>query len=400
MFEVYIKELKELLRDRKTLMFVIALPIFIFPVIFALIGFLMGQATLKAEQEVHTYYIANEAYAPEFAEKMRFHKSFKLSEKTFTTVEEMKEAIRNEELDVGIFIDKDARVAVTEGEQTTWQVVFNDASAINFIFSRVKDAATDFAKLLQAERFTAIGLNDAEQKALLEPILVEKVDTADKRENLGEKIGAFIPYILIPLVLSGAMYPAIDLGAGEKERGTLETLLLTPVTRAELVLGKLLTLLTASIATALITVVSFGFWLSLASSFSNLDKLTSVIGSLSVLELSAVFLLLVPLAVIFSSVMLAISIYARTFKEAQNYMTPFSILVFIPIVVSLMPNMELTFNTAMIPVTNVSLAIKEIIKGTVDYSLVGMIFVATAVLSAGLVALCSYWFKREDVLFR
>ena len=76
MYEVFLKELKELLRDRKTLMFVVALPLLIFPIIFALIGFLASQAALEAKQEVHTYAIVNAQYAEPFAKEVFFHKSF------------------------------------------------------------------------------------------------------------------------------------------------------------------------------------------------------------------------------------------------------------------------------------------------------------------------------------
>ena len=84
--------------------------------------------------------------------------------------------------------------------------------------------------------------------------MLETVNTADEQENIGELIGGFIPYILIPLILTGAMYPAIDIGAGEKERGTLETLLLTPISRFSLVLGKFFTILVTGLITAAITV--------------------------------------------------------------------------------------------------------------------------------------------------
>ena len=106
MFEVFMKELRELLRDKKTLLFVVAMPILVFPIIFGLIGFLMSQATLEAEQKVHTYAIANEAFAPSFAKEMFYHKSFKQTEAVYTTVEEMKQAVRDGKIDVGIIIQQ------------------------------------------------------------------------------------------------------------------------------------------------------------------------------------------------------------------------------------------------------------------------------------------------------
>ncbi|MBB1292102.1 MAG: sodium transport system permease protein [Pseudoalteromonas rhizosphaerae] len=402
MFEVFKKELKELLRDKKTLIFIVALPVAIFPLLFAVMAFISSQATLEAEQKVHTYAIINGEYAQSFTDKVFYHKSFQLykGEHTFNTVAELTEAVKAGIIDMGIFLPADAKQNLDDAKQSQWQVVYNDAKAINFLFDRVKELAEEFGNKLRAEKLLSYGVSVEQQSAIIDPIKVVKVDTADKRENLGEKIGGFIPYLLIPLVLMGATYPAIDLGAGEKERGTLETLLLTPITRTQLVLGKFITLLAASIATTTITVLSMGVWISIAISFIDLDVIKTAFSSLRVLDLALIFIILLPVAAIFSSLALAISIYARSFKEAQNYMTPLSMGVIFPIIVALLPNVELTAKTAFIPVTNVALAIKEIIKGTIDYTLLGLIFLATVIVAGALLAFCVKWFNKEEVLFR
>ncbi|MDN3383672.1 ABC transporter permease [Pseudoalteromonas sp. APC 3358] len=402
MFEVYKKELKELLRDKKTLMFVVLLPVLIFPIIFAIVAFIGTQAALDADQKVNTYVIINGEYAQEFTDKVFYHKSFELynGSKTFNTIEDLRAGVTAGDIDMGIYLPSNAVKTLDSGEQSKWQVVFNDAKSINYLFDRVKELAQEYSDVLQADKLKSFGIEESAHKAILDPIEVVKVDTADKRENLGEKIGAYLPYLLIPLVLMGATYPAIDLGAGEKERGTLETLLLTPITRTELVLGKFITLLTTSIASTTITIVSMGCWVAVALAFADLDFIKTAFGTLAVSDLLMIFLLLLPLAAIFSSLALAISIYARTFKEAQNYMQPLSMVVFFPIIISIMPNMELTAKTAFIPVTNVALAIKDIIKGTVDYTFVGLIFLATVLIAGALLAFCVKWFNREDVLFR
>ncbi|HEA16666.1 MAG TPA: ABC transporter permease [Pseudoalteromonas prydzensis] len=402
MFEVFKKEIRELLRDKKTLIFIVALPVAIFPLLFAVMAFISSQAALEAEQKVNTYAIINGQYAQSFTDKVFYHKSFELykGEQTFTTVAELTEAVRAGTIDMGIYLPSDAKQTLDEAKQSQWQVVYNDAKAINFLFDRVKELAEEFGDDLRIEKLLSYGISEQQQQAIIAPIKVVKVDTADKRENLGEKIGGFIPYLLIPLVLMGATYPAIDLGAGEKERGTLETLLLTPITRTQLVLGKFITLLAASIATTTITVLSMGIWISIAITFVDLAVVKTAFSSLRVLDLALIFIILLPVAAIFSSLALAISIYARTFKEAQNYMTPLSMGVIFPIIVALLPNVELNAKTAFIPVTNVALAIKEIIKGTIDYTLLGLIFLATVIVAGALLAFCVKWFNKEAVLFR
>lgn len=402
MFEVFKKEIKELLRDKKTLIFIVALPVAIFPLLFAVMAFISSQAALEAEQKVNTYAIINGQYAQSFTDRVFYHKSFELykGEQTFTTVAELEQAVKAGIIDMGIYLPSDAKQTLDEAQQSQWQVVYNDSKAINFLFDRVKELAEEFGNNLRTEKLLSYGINEQQQQAIIAPIKVVKVDTADKRENLGEKIGGFIPYLLIPLVLMGATYPAIDLGAGEKERGTLETLLLTPITRTQLVLGKFITLLAASIATTTITVLSMGIWISIAITFVDLAVVKTAFSSLRVLDLALIFIILLPVAAIFSSLALAISIYARSFKEAQNYMTPLSMGVIFPIIVALLPNVELSAKTAFIPVTNVALAIKEIIKGTIDYTLLGLIFLATVVVAGALLAFCVKWFNKEEVLFR
>lgn len=402
MFEVFKKELRELLRDKKTLIFVVAVPVAVFPLIFAVVAFISAQAAMDAEQKVNTYAIVNGDYAPEFTDKVFYHKSFEQYKgtKTFNSVAQLKAAVIAGDIDMGIYLPSNAQQTLNNAQQSKWQVVFNDAKSINFLFQRVKELAQEYSDALQVQKLLSFGIDEATQKAILEPIEVVKVDTADKRENLGEKIGGFLPYLLVPLVLMGATYPAIDLGAGEKERGTLETLLLTPITRTQLVLGKFITLLTTSIASTTITVLSMGVWIALAITFADFEFIKVAFSSLAVSDLLMIFVLLLPLAAIFSALALAISIYARTFKEAQNYMTPLSLGVIFPVIIALMPNVELTVKTAFIPVTNVALAIKEIVKGTVDYTLIGLIFLATAIIAGILLAFCVKWFNREDVLFR
>lgn len=402
MFEVYKKELLELLRDRKTLFFVIALPILIFPLIMGFMAFLSSQATTSEEQKVHNYAIINPHFAPEFSERLFYHKSFKEIKQSapYQSVDDLILAVRENKIDVGIYIPSDAKLAMEAGVQTQWSIVFNDAKTISFLFSRINKLQTEFSDELVTVALAELGIAKDKQQAFLHPIELKKVDTADKRENLGEKLGGIIPYLLIPLILAGAIYPAIDMGAGEKERGTLETLLLTPISRTQLVLGKFFTLLTTSISSAMITVFSLGLWVGIAVSFVEIDVVKQAFASVGLAEFVLIFMLLVPVAAILSSLVLAISIYARSFKEAQNYMGPLNFLVILPMMASIMPNMQLTNTTALIPITNVSLAIKDIIKGTIDVPLMWLIFGSTALIAAALLVACVRWFSKESVLFR
>ncbi len=400
MWQVYLKELTELMRDKKTLIFVILLPIFIFPVIFGIMGLVLSSTTTKAKQEEHRYVIINEQQAPEFATALFYHKNFKKIETNLTTPDELIAAIRAGDFDVAVLIPADFKAKQQQVEQSQWQLIYNQASQLDFMSRYFNELLDEYTGQLQRNSLSALGVDPVKLTAILKPVQVEKLDTAAKRENMGEKFGALVAYILIPLCLLGASYPAIDMGAGEKERGTLETLLICPVSRAAIVLGKFATVLTTGLAGALITVTSFGIWGAIIGSFAGFSVVQEAMGAISLPELLLIFIMIVPTSAIFASLLLAISIYAKTFKEAQNYMSPLSILIFVPLAAAMMPGVELNGKTALIPIMNVALAIKELIKGTADGTMIALIFGATVVLAGALIAFCVHWFQQEKVLFR
>lgn len=400
MWQVYFKELTELMRDKKTLVFVILLPIFIFPVIFGVMGLVLSSTTSKAMQEQHRYVIVNAEQAPKFAEALFYHKNFKQITSDKLTEEELVAGIRNDEFDVAIVIPADFAARRQAVEQSEWQIIYNQSSQFDFMYKYFSELLAEFNEQLQRDALTQLNVDPVKLSAIIKPVDLKKVDTADKRENIGEKFGALIAYILVPLCLLGASYPAIDMGAGEKERGTLETLLICPISRVSIVLGKFFTVLTTGLVGALITVGSFGIWGAIIGSFAGMAVVQEAMSAIAFTELVLIFSLLLPISAVFAALLLAISIYARTFKEAQNYISPLSILIFLPLVAAMMPGVELNGKTALVPIMNVALAIKELIKGTADYAMLGLIFASTVVLAGIAIAFCVRWFQQEKVLFR
>jgi len=223
---------------------------------------------------------------------------------------------------------------------------------------------------------------------------------ADQRENWGEKIGGFIPYLVFMLCLQGAMIPATDLGAGEKERGTLETLLISPIARHKLVLGKFMAIALAGVTSAMVTVGSMAIWGIVLSQGMAIELVADFMGSISGMDFLLIFFMLIPVVAIFASVLLSLSIYARSFKEAQGYMTPLVMFTIVPVIMAMLPGVELKGGWAWVPLTNVALAIKELIKGTMDYVQLIAIFGSTALIAGALIAFSVYWFNQEKVLFR
>jgi len=214
-------------------------------------------------------------------------------------------------------------------------------------------------------------------------------------------LSQILPYMILIFSFLGALYPAIDLGAGEKERGTLETLLVAPVSRLALVLGKFLVVLCAALVSAFLSTVSLALSLRF-SAFSVLAEISGQAFSFNGAEAFAALLLVLPTACIFSALLLALSIFAKSFKEGQSYASPLQILVLLPAFASFIPGVELDWVTSSIPVVNVSLALREIFTGNLElhWAHLGMIFLSTSVLAGGLLGFATWWFQREQVLFR
>ncbi len=401
MWLIYKKEILELLRDRKTLFFMIALPIVVFPLIFGGVIYFMSQAVSESQTKTLTYAIGGGQYAPDLVSALSAVDSLELKtlELEVNDEDSAKAAVESEGLDFVLLIPDNYGNDVIESGQITLKLVLNDAQ-LNSVRSRVRDVTDLIEDENQNRAFANLGVNEEQQTALLNPIIIEKVNVADKREQAGAQFGGLIPYFMFILCLQGAMLPAADIGAGEKERGTLETLLLSPIERHNIVLAKFLTIATAGVTSALITVLSMAIWGLVVSQGMAITFVTEFMSAIGWFDFLLVFLMLVPVVATFASLLLALSIYARSFKEAQGYMSPLMIVVFVPVLIALVPNIELKGVWAWIPLTNVALAIKELVKGTMDYVQLIGIFGSSVLLAGGLLAFCVYWFKQEKVLFR
>ena len=229
-------------------------------------------------------------------------------------------------------------------------------------------------------------------RTLLDPFAQTKVNVGRERNILA----IMLPYIVLLMCFLGAIYPAIDLAAGEKERGTLETLLVTPAPRHELVVGKFLVVTLTALVAAMLNILSLyvSMRLGLFSAGGDLgirfDPWAAV--------LSAVLML--PVAALFAAVLLATSIFAKSFKEAQSYTAPINMAVIVPALFSFIPGVELTIPLSTVPLVNVSLALKEAWGGIYQWDCIAVIFVSSGIYALVALLFCTRWFQREDVLFR
>jgi len=392
---VYRKELTEWLRDRRTLISTVLVPLLAFPLLMVGITALATVMIGNAEKEIPKVMILGGEDSPQLLD--RLHKLDKLVIVPYA--DNWKDQISNKEIRAAIEIPKGFQVALTEGTAPTVDIYYYEGEIkSSFGADHLQDAIKDYREDIVKERLAANNL----PASVLSPFEIKRQNVAPLEKVGGASIGGFIGYAVILLCLTGAMYPAIDLTAGEKERGTIETILSSPISRVDLVLGKFLLVFSASLVSAVLSVTSMGTSFAL---LGHSHLMTSSGGqslnlSLGPLSVAAVFFMAFPLAVLFSAVLMTIALFAKTYKEAQSYLTPLTFLVVIPAIASIMPGVELTPKLALIPVLNTSLVCKEIISGTYHWNSILLIFASTCVYAAAAIFLAVKMFQREDVLFR
>ena len=229
------------------------------------------------------------------------------------------------------------------------------------------------------------------------PIAVEELNVATAERMAAAILGQIVPLILIIMTITGAIYPAIDLTAGERERGTLETLMVAPVPTVDLIVGKFVVVTLIGLLSAVLNLLSVAgtIW------FSGLGSLLAP-GAQFVFPLSAlpwVFVLLVPLAVMFSAMLLAVCSFARSFKEAQNYIVPVMLAALIPGVVGILPGTRLEGPILIMPVANIVVLTRELFLGRFDYFAILVVALSTCLYAGAAVGVAAKLFGQEAVLF-
>ena len=392
---VYRKEMLDTLRDRRTLISMILVPLLLMPVLIVGMAALSIKLLQRAQQQVATIMILGAEYAPAAAEHIRQAEGFQVAPAASDYVQH----ISDKKLRAAVEFPAGFEQALTHGERPTVKLYhYAGEMRSQFAVRNLQNVLNEYRDEVVAKRLATRQLSPD----VLQPFETAEENVAPPEKVGGSLFGGLIPYIIILLSLTGAMYPAIDLTAGEKERGTIETILASPVARSELVVGKFLTVMTASVSTAALSLASLAAtYLATPKSFAQMGRAgASFQIAISGKGVAAVLLMILPVAVMFAAALLAIAVLARSYKEAQSYISPLMIVVILPAVASLLPGIELDARLAFVPILNVSLVSKEILTGTYHWHYIGLIFASSCVYAAAALFVAVRAFQRESVLFR
>jgi sodium transport system permease protein len=394
---VYRKELVDSLRDRRTLVSMIAVPLLLMPLLTIGMGVLSAKLVGQAMEEAPKVMILGGEDSPRLRAELGKMENVRIVPAQSDYVEE----ISSKQIRAAVEIPKGFDTKLASGEPMTVKIyMYEGELKSGFGANRLQKFFRDLRDRVIREHLEARRLPES----LVRPFDIEQQNVAPAEKVGGAVLGGLVPYFVILLCLTGAMYPAMDLTAGEKERGTIETILCSPVSRTHLVLGKFLMVLTASVATAVLSItsmaVSFGVGKKMLLGTANGAADAALQITMTAKAVFFVFFMVLPLAVLFSAALLAIALFAKSFKEAQSYISPLMIVVLLPAVAALLPGVELNTTLALVPVLNTSLVSKEIITGTYHWKYIALIFASSCLYAAAALAIAVKLFQREDVLFR
>jgi sodium transport system permease protein len=303
--------------------------------------------------------------------------------------------------EIGLVITETFDSAIKSNDSAEITMYSKNIDTFSQAQSLVTTIIDDFEETERDERLAALNLDEA----YVNPISINKEDLTTEEESAGSIFGAILALFFVMYVMTGSMYPAIDLGAGEKERGTMETLISTNISSVDIIIGKMLSVTTSAVLTATFSMLGFAIPLTIMFLFYADSVNDYLFGLLSAVvnpvAFIGVFILIIPLSVFMGAFLLTISVYAKTPKEAGLLLGNVLIIFIIPCYVPLInPGLELDFIGALIPCYNLALITNNLIAGTVDWFLYSVALVSTIVYSCIAIYISYIMFDDENVIFR
>ncbi len=441
---IYGREIRDQLRDRRTLFMIAVLPLLLYPLlgmsVFQLSQFLrksepkivvIGSEQLEAHDRLpalfeHGWFAGSLFDDP--AQATRLHVEFVKAGDDAKVLAAAESRLKSGDVQVVLNFPPDFGDRLEELRHQAETRVEDAASALEtnkspppqpvdipepqLIYNSGKEkssvAHVQVAHALDAWKAQIIRENLAASRvpaSVAKPFELAPHDVAEKRQHQALMWSKILPFVLFIWALTGAFYPAVDLCAGEKERGTLETLLSSPALRTEIVWGKLLTVMTFSVATALLNLFSLGFTARYIVAQLKMLPGGDMTQGLDLPPLVSAFWLiaaLLPMSALFSALCLACAAFARSSKEGQYYLMPLLLVTMPLMMLPMAPGSELNLGNSLIPVTGVVLLLMALIQG--NYAEVARyilpVSVMTLVCCHFAIRWAVYQFNQESVLFR
>ena len=376
-FNILKKEIREIFRDKKSLSMMLIIPIMI-PVL------ILGMSALFQSQM---------SKSGDDYNKIGF--AYDLSSEEETLVNDMNiEAVYGSEDELRSKLDSSDIYLYVTKEDNNYVLNTNVGSESgSYATSLMESYYANYKTLLQEEALTNIG-QDANQ--ILNIITLEVNDLGENNFYSMYIVGYAFLFIMMAITVS-ATYPATDTTAGEKERGTLETLLTFPIKSRDIIVGKLLGVTISSIITGVLSLVLALISFEVANNQFTIYETAPI--TISGLSIVMSVIVIIAYSIFISGLCIAIASMCKTFKEAQSALTPLTFVAFFPGMIAFMVGIKSTAILSIIPFLNFSLVFNDISNGIINYVDILLMFVSTIVYIAIIIYCIIKQYRSEKVLF-
>jgi len=393
---LFSKELLGAVRDRRTLFMTVIFPLVFYPILLSVMGRFNEAEQLRLDAMVPAVAVLDRSADETFeAERLRERSIYWIP---VADESEGLDALADDVGHVFMAVDKE-----TGGEGIGLSVTLHYDQADQFAVvaaARVREFLEEYLKRVVNDKLEAMGMLE-EVQAATPPLSVDVVNVATG-ESLGRMImSRLLPYFMVLAILTGAMGLGAEITAGEKERSTIATLLVSQLSRTEIVLGKFFTVMTVSLVSALLSAV--GLLMGVRFFGGGLTPVGAAGGAVFQLDLSAfgwLLVILVPLAVILAALVIIVGTFARSQKEASVFLLPIYMVIVLVGMTSMTGGVTFEGLRFLIPVANALYALQAVILGDLVFSHLLYTLIANVVCGLLLIAAAVQLFKREAVLFR
>lgn len=389
--QLYKKEILDVLRDKKTVIMMLVVPLVLYPLV--MIFSLQIMTSISTSMEEHTYIIAFDFNDEDGKFASLFNDMGTSGNNNFKIVSsnDCETMLVNEEIDA--FIRKNS------GEKENFEVYYmSSVTNSNYAADLIGNVLGKYSLSLTKKAIKDAGL-DVDK--VLNPIEIQNKDVSTGEQTAGSLLGMLIPFMLITSLLMGTMYPAIDTTAGERERGTLETMLTLPVSNRQLIISKFLTVGTIGIVSAFLNVISMGgvgiYMYNMVMSLGSANKDFNMGQFIPAIIIG--ILCVFAFAVFISAITMCVTAFAKSYKEANNYITPLMLIVMFASFVGFIPNVTLSPGLALVPVVNICLVIRDML--VFKYSVTTITLVLFSNIAYGILSIMILGkiYNSESILF-
>ena len=393
-----VKEIVHLFRDTKTIVQTVVVPTFITPLLIGAVIWYISSIAVdegKKTYDVAVYDKANTELT------VKLQESDRLNIVLMDSIDQVIDNVTNDNSEIGISFGSNFTSQLENnlsGEVTIYSKNLDNFSQAQGIVSDVID---DYDDQIRNERLNNLNVDEN----FINPITVLDEDLTTNEEFAGSIIGGILAFLFIVYIMSGSMYPAIDLGAGEKERGTMETLISTNISSVDIIIGKMFSVTSSAVLTAIFSLLGFAVPLIVIFLFygdsipdSAFEIISAIVNPVAII---AMFGLLIPLSIFMGAFMLAVSIYSKNPKEASLLLGNAVIIFFIPAYVPLInPGIELDLVGSLIPCYSFALHTNALIAGNTDWFLYGATLISNIIYCSIAIYVTYIMFDDEKIIFR